>query len=187
MSSVKKACICSFCAAMCYVLPIAFHAAGLGGVFSPMHLPVLLCGLLCGWPYGALCGVVGPVISCVLSGMPSPAQLVHMIPELCVYGLASGMGMKLVRTGKTAVDLYLSLLLAMALGRVAGGVARALFMMGGGESYTLAMWAGAYLIQAIPGIILHLVLLPALVLALTKAGLIPARYPRQMLKGSAAA
>ena len=58
--------------------------------------------------------------------------------------------------------------------------------MGDGESYTLAMWAGAYLVQAIPGIILHLVLVPALVLALTKARLVPARYTRQAMEEGAA-
>ena len=50
MSSVKKICICAFCVAMCYVLPQAFHLLMLGTAFSPMHLPVLLCGLICGWP-----------------------------------------------------------------------------------------------------------------------------------------
>ena len=48
MSSVKKICLCAICVAMCYVLPIAFHAVGLGKVFSPIHIPVLLCGLICG-------------------------------------------------------------------------------------------------------------------------------------------
>lgn len=66
MSTVKKICICSFCAAMCYVLPLIFHALALGWTFSPMHLPVLLCGLLCGWSYGAVCGVAGPLLSSLL-------------------------------------------------------------------------------------------------------------------------
>lgn len=179
MSSVKKTCICSFCAAMCYVLPIAFHAVGLGGVFCPMHLPVLLCGLLCGWPFGAFCGAAGPVISCVLSGMPSPAQLVYMIPELCVYGLAAGMGMKLARTGKTVADLYLSLLPAMALGRAAGGAAQALFYLSTARSYSVALWAAAYIAGTLPGAVLQLVVLPALVFALARVRLIPARYPKE--------
>ena len=75
MSNVKKICICAFCIALCCVLPPAFHAVGLGAVFSPMHLPVLLCGLLCGWPYGAFCGVAGPLLSCLTTGMPSAARL----------------------------------------------------------------------------------------------------------------
>lgn len=179
MSSVKRACICSFCAAMCYVLPIAFHAVGLGGVFCPMHLPVLLCGLLCSWPYGAFCGLAGPVISCVLSGMPSPAQLAYMAPELVVYGLAAGVGMRLIRTGKTAMDIYLSLLPAMLLGRVAGGAAQAIFYLAAARSYSMALWASAYVVATLPGAALQLIVLPALVWALTRARLIPARYPKE--------
>lgn len=178
MSSVKKACICSFCAALCYVLPLAFHAMALGMAFSPMHLPVLLCGLLCGWPYGAFCGIAGPVISS-LSGMPSPAQLVHMVPELCVYGLAAGIGMKLIRTGKTVLDIYLSLLPAMLLGRVVGGAVQAVFYLSTARSYSIALWASAYVVGTLPGAVLQLVVLPALVLGLTRARLIPARYPKE--------
>lgn len=181
MSSVKKVCICSVCTALCYVLPLAFHALGLGFVFSPMHLPVLLCGLLCGWPYGAFCGVAGPVLSSVLSVMPSPAQLVHMVPELCVYGLAAGIGMKLIRTGKTVPDIYLSLLPAMLLGRMVGGAVQAVFYFSTARSYSAALWVSSYVVGTLPGAVLQLVVLPALVLVLTRARLIPARYPKEDL------
>lgn len=173
MSSVKKICICAVCAALCYVLPLAFHALGLGVVFSPMHIPVLLCGLLCGGVYGFLCGLVGPVISSLLSGMPGAAQLVYMIPELCVYGLVCGLLRKRVHTGHTAADLYLSLVPAMLLGRIAGGVVRAVFYFATARTYSIALWASAYLVEAIPGIFLHLVVVPALVLVLIRAGLVP--------------
>ena len=177
MSSVKKICICAFCTAMCYVLPQAFHLVMLGTALSPMHLPVLLCGLVCGWPYGLACGALGPVLSFLLSSMPPVTMLVSMIPELCVYGLATGLGMKLIRTGRTLLDLYLSLLPALVLGRIAGGVAQALFYLSTAESYTVAMWAGAYVVGTLPAIVLQLVVLPALVWGLMRAGLIPARYP----------
>lgn len=179
MSYVKKICICAFCTALCYVLPLAFHGLQLGRALSPMHLPVLLCGLLCGWPYGAFCGIAGPALSCALSGMPSPVGLISMVPELCVYGLAAGLGMKLIRTGRTAADLYLSLLPAMVLGRVAGGVAQALFYLSTARSYSVALWAGSYVAGTLPGAVLQLAVLPALVLGLIRARLIPARYPRE--------
>ncbi|MBD5133082.1 MAG: ECF transporter S component [Clostridiales bacterium] len=186
MSSVKKLTICAVCIALCAVLPPVFHMLALGSILSPMHIPVLLCGLACGWPYGAFCGLAGPVVAHLINGAPAAAMLVSMIPELIVYGLACGLLMKLVRTGNLYADLYCALVPAMLLGRVAGGVARALFLMGSGESYTLAMWAGAYLIQAIPGIILHLILIPALVVLLARAKLIPARYPQRKGEGAAA-
>ena len=176
MSTVKKMCICAFCTAMCYVLPQAFHLLMLGTALSPMHLPVLLCGLVCGWPYGLFCGALGPVLSFLLSSMPTVTMLISMVPELGVYGLIAGLGMQRIRTGKTLPDLYLSLLPAMVLGRAAGGVAQALLYLFNVESYTVAMWAGAYVVGTLPAIVLQLVLLPALVWGLMRAGLIPARY-----------
>jgi len=161
------------------VLPPVFHMLALGSILSPMHIPVLLCGLVCGWPYGLFCGAAGPLAAHLINGAPPVDKLVPMIPELMVYGLVCGLLMKLIRTGSLGGDLYCSLAPAMLLGRVAGGIASALFLMGGGQSYTLAMWAGAYLVQAVPGIILHLILIPALILALTRAGLLPARYPKK--------
>ena len=72
LSSVKKTIITALCTALCVVLPIAFHAIpNAGAVFSPIHIPVLLCGLLLSWPYGLLCGILGPVFSSILTGMPS--------------------------------------------------------------------------------------------------------------------
>ena len=179
MSSVKKICICAICAAMCYVLPVGVHALALGGALSPMHLPVLLCGLLCGWPYGLFCGVAGPLLSSAITTMPGPAQLVSMIPELCVYGLVTGLGMKLIHTGKTVADLYCALIPAMVLGRIAGGIAQALFYLSSAKSYSIAIWAGAYVVGTLPAIVLQLVLLPTLVWGLIRARVIPARYPRE--------
>ena len=189
MSTVKKMCICAFLTAMCYVLPQAFHILPLGAVgtlLSPMHLPVLLCGLVCGWPYGLFCGLVGPVLSFLLSHMPPVPVLISMIPELGVYGLAAGLGMKLIRTGRTMPDLYFALLPALVLGRVAGGVAKVLFYLSSAESYTAAMWVSSYVVGTLPAIALQLVLLPALAWTLMRAKLIPARYPaKETLAGSA--
>lgn len=177
MSSVKKACLCSVCTALCYVLPLALHLFGLGKALSPIHLPVLLCGLVCGAPYGAFCGVAGPVISSVLSGMPSASQLAYMVPELAAYGLCAGWGMRLIRTGRTYPDLLLSLLPAMLLGRIAGGAAQAAFFLSARREYTAALWAGTFLVSTAPGAAMQLAVLPVLVLTLERAKLIPARYP----------
>lgn len=179
MSSVKKICICSICIALCCVLPIAFHAMALGGVFCPMHLPVLLCGLLCGWPYGLVCGIAGPALSLLVSGTPLPPVMAHMVPELCVYGLVTGLGMKLIHTGKTVADVYASMVPAMILGRIAGGAVQAVFYLSAAESYSIAMWASAYFVQTLPGMVVQLVVLPALVWILIRARLVPARYPKE--------
>ena len=175
MSSTKKICISAVCIALCYALPVAFHTIGLGTVFSPMHLPVLLCGLICGWACGAVCGIAGPVLSSMLTGMPAGVMLIYMIPELCVYGLCAGLLMKRIRTGRLYLDLYLALIPAMLLGRVAGGAARALFYLSTAQPYSLALWVGAYFVETMPGAVLQLIVLPALVVMLEKASLIPGR------------
>lgn len=178
MSSVKKAVICSFCIALCFVLPVAFHAVGLGNVFSPMHIPVLLCGLVCGWPYGAFCGVAGPVLSS-FSGMPSAMQLIYFIPELAAYGFFSGFLFSRVRTRHVLADVYLSLLPAMLAGRVLGGAAQAAFYLSTARGWSPALWAAGYLAGTAPGMAVQLILLPALLLALARAKVIPARYPKE--------
>lgn len=178
MSYVKKLCLCALCIALCAVLPTAFHSFGLGMALSPMHLPVLLCGLICGGGLGAVCGAVGPILSSVITGMPGSSQLLHMVPELVAYGLFAGLFLKLWRTGSLYADLYLALVPAMLLGRVVGGAAQALEYLGGTESYSLAMWAGSYFVGTMPGAVLQLLVLPTLVVALGKAGLIPTRYPQ---------
>lgn len=178
MSSIKKICVTAIMIALCCILPTMFHLAGLGTAFSPMHIPVLLAGLICGGWYGLCCGVIGPVLSSILTGMPGATMLISMIPELITYGLVTGLMMRYVRTGKLTADLYISLITAMLAGRVVGGIAKALFYMGTGEAFTLAVWASSYFVTSLPGIICHLILVPLLVMALHRAKLIPARYSR---------
>ena len=178
ISNVKKISICAMCIALCYVLPVAFHAVGLGSILSPMHIPVLLCGLVCGGGWGALCGVLGTLLSSLLSGMPPAMMLPRMIPELCAYGLTAGLCMRWIRAGHMAADVYISLAAAMVLGRVVGGIATMLWYAYTTNVYSVAMWATGYFVEALPGIVAHLIIVPVLVLTLVKAKLIPERYPR---------
>ena len=91
MSTVKKSIITAVCIALCYVLPLLFHGIqGAGQIFCPMHIPVFLCGLVCGWQFGLLCGLAGPALSSALCGMPPVSILPSMMIELAVYGLIAG-------------------------------------------------------------------------------------------------
>ena len=141
-----------------------------------MHIPVLLCGLICGWPYGLLCGLAGPALSALLTGMPPAAVLPGMLVECGVYGLAAGLLMQLVRTKHLYADLYISLAAAMLLGRVVSGIAKALIFSAG--SYSMASWVAGSFVTALPGIVIQLALLPSIVYALMRARLIPQRYPK---------
>ena len=176
MSTSKRTTLCAVCIALCYVLPIAFHSVGLGSVLSPMHIPVLLCGLICGGGAGLICGLVGPVLSSLLSGMPPMMMLVRMIPELGVYGLVAGIVMKKLHTGSNAKDVYISLVAAMIVGRIVGGIATTVFFAVTSGVYSLGLWFTSYFIESVPAIAIHLVLVPILVFSLQKARLLPNRY-----------
>lgn len=178
MSVVKRSILCAVCIALCVVLPMALHAIpNAGSIFSPMHIPVLLCGLICGWPLGLLCGIAGPLLSSLFTGMPPVAMLPPMIVELAVYGIVTGLLMRLIRTGRLFPDLYISLVTAMLLGRVVAGAARALLFAAG--EYSMAAWTTSYFVTALPGIVIQLVLIPAVYFALEKARIIPKRYPKK--------
>ena len=175
MTSVKKSIVTAVCIALCVVLPQAFHAIpNAGAVYLPMHIPVLLCGLLCGWQYGLLCGLCGPLLSCLFTGMPPVAKLPYMMIECAVYGCISGIMLKVIKTKHTYLDLYISLLIAMVAGRVVAGIVKVL-MFAPGE-YTMTAWVTGSFITSIPGIIIQLVILPSIVVALMKARLVPMRY-----------
>ena len=177
MSAVKKSIITAVCIALCVVLPQAFHAVpNAGAIYLPMHIPVLLCGLICGWSYGLLCGLAGPALSALLTGMPPAAVLPGMLVECGVYGLAAGLLMQLLRTKHLYADLYISLAAAMLLGRVVSGIAKALIFSAG--SYSMVSRVAGSFVTALPGIVIQLALLPSIVYALMRARLIPQRYPK---------
>lgn len=116
---------CMYCAVCGAADGVPFYSECRGD-FCPMHIPVLLCGLLVGWPYGLLCGLAGPLLSSLLTGMPAMGYLPCMMVELGAYGLLCGLFMKFVRTGKIYVDLYISLVGGLVIGRVIAGLFRAL-------------------------------------------------------------
>lgn len=144
----------------------------IGNMLLPMHIPVLLCGLICGWQYGALVGFVTPLLRFSLFGAPPMPMGIAMAFELCAYGLLVGVFYGRSKW-KCTVSLYRSLLLAMVGGRIVWAAARVVLM---GVSHVPFGWeaflSGAFL-TAIPGIILQLVLIPAVMVALGRAKLVP--------------
>ena len=179
MSYVKRSMIAAVCIALCVVLPMAFHAIhNAGRILLPMHIPVLLAGLICGWPLGFLVGLVGPFLATMFTGMPPMAIMPRMMVELATFGLVTGLVMQFIRTKNTYADLYISLIAGMLAGRIIAGFANALIFFRG--SYAIAMWVTSYFVNALPGIIVQIILLPSIVFALEKARLIPTRYPNKI-------
>ena len=178
LTPVKKLVFTAVCAALCLVLPMAFHSIpNAGTIFLPMHIPVLLCGLICGWPYGGVCGIIGPLLSSLVTGMPPAAMLPSMMVECCAYGFVTGMLMRHVHTKHAVADLYISLVSAMVVGRVVAGFAKAWIFTPGVPPFA---WVTTSLVAGIPGIAIQLVLMPMVVFALTRAKLIPIRYPKEV-------
>ena len=179
MHPVKCMTLSAVCIALCVVLPIAFHSIpNAGSVILPMHIPVLICGMICGWPYGLICGLMGPLLSSVLTGMPPAAILPAMMVECGTYGMVSGLMLKYVRTKSTYGDLYIALIVAMLAGRVISGIAKALIFSPG---MAMSAWITASFVTALPGIVIQLVFLPSVVFTLMKARVIPVRYAKEKI------
>ncbi len=148
---------------------------------SPLHIPVLICGLCCGWKWGLGLGIVLPLLRSLLFGFPPfPTNALPMVFELAVYGLITGLLYPaLIKNKKMShpAAMYLSLVPAMILGRVAGGAAKALFIslgvIGSSSPYTFAAFFSGYFASTAVGAVIHLILVPAVVLAIESAGLSP--------------
>jgi len=148
------------------LFPMMFHMFGLGSAFLPMHIPVLLCGLIVGWKYGAACGLIVPVLSSVMTGMPPLfPTAVAMMFELCAYGLLTGLFYR-----KT--NVYFSLIGAMLGGRLISGAANAILLGATGASYGFMAFITASFVTSLPGIIIQLIFVPLVVLVLNKANLV---------------
>lgn len=142
-----------------------------GSMLLPMHLPVLVCGLVCGWQYGGLVGLVLPLLRYVLFGMPPMPNGIAMSFELASYGAIAGFMYGHSRW-KCIISLYRSLIAAMIGGRIVwGAVSVLLFGMTGG-AFTWQMFIAGAFLNAIPGIVFQLVFIPALMVALNRTGLV---------------
>lgn len=155
------------------VLPFATaQIQQIGNMLLPMHLPILLCGLICGWQYGAVVGFICPLLRFALFSMPPMPMGIGMAFELCAYGAIAG-----VLYGhskwKCVFSLYRSLIIAMIGGRVVWGVARVVMMGALNVPFSWEAFISGALLTAIPGIILQLILIPAIMVALDKAKLVP--------------
>lgn len=150
------------------VLPfLTAYIPKLGNALCPMHLPVLLCGFFCGPFYGLGIGFIAPLLRSALFGMPPIYPTgIAMCFELAAYGLLSGLLYKLFPKKKPYI--YASLLIAMLGGRLVWGAARIImYRIGGAEFGRAAFIAGAFT-NAVPGIIIQIVLIPVIVMAVKK-------------------
>ena len=152
------------------ILPMAFHTIpNAGGIFLPMHIPVLLCGIICGFPLGLICGIITPVFSSLLTGMPPTAMLPSMICELAVYGTVTSLIIRFVPVKNFYAKIYVALVSAMLCGRAVYGILNALFFKAG--NYSAKIWLTAAFLTSWPGILIQIIAIPSILIALHKAKL----------------
>ena len=170
--SIKKLTFSALFLALCLVLPfLTGQIPQIGQMLSPMHIPVLLCGFVCGWGWGLAVGFIAPLLRSILFGMPALfPNAVAMAFELAAYGFLAGILYKAFP--KKPVYVYVTLILAMIGGRIVWGIADYILLGINGTQLTMEMFISSVVLKSIPGIILHIVLVPIIVLVLKKANLI---------------
>ena len=168
---IRKLTYAALFLALAIVLPfLTGQIPEIGSMLCPMHIPVLLCGFLCGWPWGLAVGLIAPLLRSVLFGAPPMFPgAVAMAFELAIYGASAGLLYRLLPKKKWSI--YASLIIAMIAGRVVWGIVRLILAGLSGKGFTWAAFMAGAFTNAVPGIILQIVLIPVLVMVLERAGL----------------
>ena len=145
----------------------------IGNMLLPMHLPVILCGFICGWKYGLVVGAITPVLRSAVFGMPPMyPTAIAMAFELAAYGFLVGFLFKNARW-QCLKSLYRCLIISMLGGRAVWGFVMTVILGLGENGFTLTAFLTGAFLSAIPGIIAQLILVPAIMLALNKTHLVP--------------
>ena len=155
----KKMILASFFIAVGLILPMIFHTVNLSGtIFSPMHLPVMLGGFLLGPIYGAAIGIITPVLSSILTGMPPLMPVMPMMAlELLGYGFMTGLLFS--KTKK----IYVSLIVSIIFGRLCSMLAAFILSLTVAPQISPIPYVLSGVINGLPAIIIQLVLIPILV------------------------
>lgn len=169
-NNTKKITISAMFLGLALVLPfLTGQIKQIGNMLCPMHIPVLLCGFLCGGPWGLVVGFVAPILRSMIFGMPMMfPSAVCMAFELGTYGIVSGSLHNAFNKKKWMV--YPTLLVAMIAGRIVWGVAMLICMGFDTAKFGFSAFASGAVLTAIPGIIIQLILIPAIVMTIEKNG-----------------
>ena len=170
-NQIRRLTLTAMFIALGYLLPfLTGQIPQFGAMLSPMHIPALLCGFVCGWQYGLVAGAIMPLLRSATLGMPYIfPDAVAMAFELAAYGCAAGLLYRALP--KHIAFVYVTLVLSMLIGRAVWGLASAVLMMGTENAFTTqAFLAGAF-VNAWPGILLHILVIPPVVLGLRRAKL----------------
>lgn len=162
----QKLVLSSFFLALALVLPfLTGQIPQIGSMLCPMHFPILLCGFICGWPYGLIVGFSAPLIRFMLFGMPPIFPTgIAMAFELATYGVTAGLLFS--RSKHTLPMIYASLIMAMTAGRLVWGTVRFTLAWVTGVKFSLSLFLSGALFTALPGILCQLIVIPLIMTTL---------------------
>ena len=167
-TNLRKLTYSAFFLALALVLPfLTGQVPEIGSMLCPMHIPTLLCGFICGWPWGLAVGFVAPLLRSVIFGMPMMVPAIAMAFEMAVYGAMAGLLYRALPKKKWMI--YVTLLCSMILGRLAWGCVQMVITGVQNTDFSLSIFFAGAVTNAIPGIILQIILIPVIVMALEKA------------------
>lgn len=165
-TKTKQLILGSLFIAMGAILPVVFHTAGLGRVFLPMHIPVLLAGIVLGWKIGGIVGFLTPYVSSIMTSMPPlfPTAFV-MSFELASYAITIAIVYRLIsrKTTSTTIPVYIALFVAMILGRFIYGAINAAVLGFMQEQYGFTVFLTSMFVESLPGILLQILLVPPII------------------------
>ena len=174
MKSINRLTLTALFLALGLVLPfLTGQIPQIGNMLLPMHFPVFLCALICGWQYGFGLGLLLPLLRSFIFGMPYLyPTAIAMAFELAAYGLIAGLIYGYLRP-QNIKTLYISLVASMIGGRIIWGIVQTLLMGLGGHAFGFAAFMTSAVFNAVPGIIAQLILIPLIMMALDKTKRIP--------------
>jgi len=164
----KKVVLTALFIALGLTLPmITANVPMIGNMLLPMHFPIIICGLICGVGYGALAGVITPLLRSFIFGMPPLFPIATaMAFELAAYGAVAGLVYVVIQKSKGSV--YPALIISMLSGRAVWGVVTFILFRMMGKTLTLQMFLAGAFTNAVPGIVGQLIIIPVLMYYLAK-------------------
>ena len=167
---IRRLTTAAVCFALCMVLPfITGQIPEIGMALSPMHIPVLIAGFVVGPIYATVIGFFAPLVRFMWFQFPPMPNALAMSFELAAYGVVSGILYRVLP--KKVASIYISLIVAMLVGRVIWGAARVIMLGLMDTEFSWEMFIGSAFVGAVPGIVLHIVVIPVIIIALKRAGL----------------
>lgn len=170
--NIRKIALSAMFLALSFVLPFfTGQIPEIGSMLCPMHIPVIICGYLCGAPWGLVIGFIAPLFRSLIMSMPPlfPTAL-SMAFELATYGFMSGFLFK--KLPKTNLYIYIDLIISMVTGRIVWGVVTFILMGLDIEKFGFSVFFTSAILNAIPGIILQFVLIPVIIIIINKSQII---------------